>query len=352
MEGEVGESVPLLPRHFITDLHHVPIQETPETNPATTVSSSFTLLQFNTLADALSTDSFPHLVDNGACLLWPERKHRLIAEITRHQPHIICLEEVDHYPDFFLPTLQPLGFEGLFKGKCGDDSFDGCALFYAKDKFECVDTHSFALGERHSQVALIAHLRTRSQPSQDLYATVTHLKAKSEFEAKRLGQGVTLLRELNAFVSRSADTTDTHHDNTPRNTPAVVIAGDFNDVPGSPVYQYFAQQQSDATQQTTAHPFALRSAYAHYTAEGREPYSTYKKRETEVCRTIDFIWYSTQPPQQTTTTTTTTHLRLVGLLRIPPTSELPHRLPAPYYPSDHLAIGAQFQLITKHLSNL
>jgi hypothetical protein len=62
-------------------------------------------------------------------------------------------------------------------------------------------------------------------------------------------------------------------------------------------------------------------------------YTTYKKRETEVCRTIDYLWHSRVPTAQ-----------VVQLLEIPPIDQLPHRLPASYYPSDHFSIGAVFYL--------
>ncbi|ELR10995.1 uncharacterized protein ACA1_354330 [Acanthamoeba castellanii str. Neff] len=58
-------------------------------------------------------------------------------------------------------------------------------------------------------------------------------------------------------------------------------------------------------------------------------YSTYKKRETEVRRTIDYIWYPADA------------MVPVALLAVPAVSDLPDRLPCRNHPSDHLALYAE-----------
>ena len=103
------------------------------------------------------------------------------------------------------------------------------------------------------------------------------------------------------------------------------------------MYNYFKRlgARKDAVEQlvedVSLHPFELRSAYASYQQSGEEPYSTYKKREKEVLRTIDYIWYS--PARG---------VEPLYLLEIPGIEAVPNRLPAVNYPSDHLAIAASF----------
>ena len=45
------------------------------------------------------------------------------------------LQEVylDHYTDFYTPELQKQGYDAIFNLR--DSKFDGCALFWKKDKF-------------------------------------------------------------------------------------------------------------------------------------------------------------------------------------------------------------------------
>jgi len=74
----------------------------------------------------------------------------------------------------------------------------------------------------------------------------------------------------------------------------------------------------------------LVSAYdLHYPGQF---FTTFKRRDVVNKRTIDYIWYSPA-------CLTPTHL-----LSLPTEAELPEMLPAADYPSDHLALLAQFVL--------
>jgi mRNA deadenylase 3'-5' endonuclease subunit Ccr4 len=58
----------------------------------------------------------------------------IIEEIAQIQPHIICLQEVDNYKEFYLQQLSKLGYEGVYKQKTNGKE-DGCAIFYNRDDF-------------------------------------------------------------------------------------------------------------------------------------------------------------------------------------------------------------------------
>ena len=57
-------------------------------------------------------------------------------------PDVVCLQEVDHYHDFFEPELRRLGYAGIYKedqwSPCRkfDAPNDGVAIFYKMDKLE------------------------------------------------------------------------------------------------------------------------------------------------------------------------------------------------------------------------
>ena len=78
-----------------------------------------------------------------AALDWRTRRFRMLEEIVRHDPDIVCLQEVDHFK-FLRKSLSSLGYMGHFLPKpdspclyLADNSGpDGCAIFYKQDKFD------------------------------------------------------------------------------------------------------------------------------------------------------------------------------------------------------------------------
>ena len=99
---------------------------------------SFRVMQFNVLAEGLSADPGrqpPFETTLQGTTISPSdfggfdtteeslivfdyhnfRKWRLLQEILRTQPHILALEEVDHFPDFFEPVLASVGYKVIKK---------------------------------------------------------------------------------------------------------------------------------------------------------------------------------------------------------------------------------------------
>jgi len=60
---------------------------------------SFSVLQFNTLADYLAVGDFPHT--DPKVIAWDYRKNNLISVITEHEQDFVCLQEVDHFNFFW-----------------------------------------------------------------------------------------------------------------------------------------------------------------------------------------------------------------------------------------------------------
>jgi len=192
------------------------------------VEPHFSILQFNALAGCLCyPDCFPH-VDPDA-LTWEFRKQRLLDVITEHHYDFICMEEVDHYEDHFLPFLEKCGYGGVYKRKGWSKSKDGTAIFYYKKTVRLRDEncHILRYAKDTSQVAIILEtdlLSASGEKEKSLFVAATHLKARLGFDYMRLTQGNGLLKEIEKLNTK--------------NNP-VVICGDFNDVPGSPVYDLF-----------------------------------------------------------------------------------------------------------------
>ena len=297
---------------------------------------SVTAVQFNILADGLSgkddakgnfTESPPESLD------WSYRKNRIVEEIMRHfenesPPDVIAMEEVDHYHDFFQPTLQALGYESRYIKKPNspcrnslDPSLeDGCALFWRGDRLALVDTETMnydklspdgvATGSKSNQVALLATLLAPG--AGPAVFAVTHLAASktAEGERTRAQQVTQLLDRLLAL-----------------RLPCVVLA-DLNATP-RPSGGYACEAYPAAL----AHPLGVRSAYAG-ACEGEEPaYTTWKRRgAAETRHTIDYILVSGG----------------VGVARVllaPADGDVAaERLPGWRYPSDHVALAAELRL--------
>ena len=287
--------------------------------------SSSTLLCSAALSHSSSTSNFIRAPQEA--LQWENRKGKLLEEILRSGADIVCVEEVDHFPDFFQPKLKERGFEGIFKPKpsspClrvhGNSGPDGCALFYNVKKFSCLDKWEFCLrnrdGEETNKVAVLVKLEvqqhadtlTDSKPLQ-LCVAVTHLKAKAGRAELRLrtAQGAHLYEEMKKFCG---------------DLPGVVC-GDFNAVASEPVYLHFKEASS-----------WLESAY--FTANsGKEPPLTSWKirpggKESKV--TIDYVWYTVQL------------LNVNAVWSIPSEKEIGEdALPSLTYPSDHIALCVRF----------
>ncbi|XP_034146977.1 nocturnin isoform X2 [Esox lucius] len=281
------------------------------------------VMQWNTLAQALGEgmDSFVNCPPEA--LNWAERKYLILEEILTYRPHILCLQEVDHYHDTFQPTLARLGYRGNFCPKpwspCldveGNNGPDGCALFYDSARFQLADSvnmHLSALLMPTNQVAVVTTLICRLT-SKRLRVAVTHLKARSGWECLRSAQGSDLLRYLTSL----AQSPGLPAGGTP-DTP-LLVCGDFNAVPSEDVYRLFASS-----------PLNLDSAYKRLSRDGlSEPaYTTWKIRTTgECCSTLDYIWYSRDG------------FSVDAVLDMPTEEQIgPNRLPSFNYPSDHLSL--------------
>lgn len=233
-----------------------------------------------------------------------------------YDPDIIALEEVDHFEDFFLPSLQKLGYEGLFVAKrespclkfANNSGPDGCALFYDRDRFSLQKHRDISLkdssGEITNQVALMVNLFDKIQ-GKTLCAAVTHLKAKEGHEDLRLSQGKSLLQSISECIG---------------DDKAVIVLGDFNAEPSEPVCKLMEDNQY------------LRMKNAYVTATGKNPeFTTWKIRPgKEVKHSIDYVWYSE-------------NLNVTGCLEILESDGVPEECcPCLQYPSDHFSLVFDF----------
>ena len=51
------------------------------------------------------------MLEDSRALDWSSRRWRVVEEIIRHQPDLVCLQEVDHY-HFISSALASSGYSG------------------------------------------------------------------------------------------------------------------------------------------------------------------------------------------------------------------------------------------------
>lgn len=282
--------------------------------------STLSVLQFNVLADH-SSDAFPFCHAPAEALPWDRRGPRLTAALLQADTDLICLEECDHFADWFEPQLRAAGYGGFFVKKNSDDSPDGTAVFFREAALRLVAHASTPL--LGTQNAVFAHFQS-VVGARNIYLSATHLKAKAGFEERRRDQGRILLQALNAFIGER----EAGHALAAA-PPAVIVCGDFNDEPSSLVVAEMLAASGPAL------PASLRSALDHYPAAADPIFTTFKMRTlgNEQKRVIDYVFYSPAA------------LSVVALLHMPTIAELPDRLPCTAYPSDHIACGVRFAFV-------
>ncbi|XP_036424630.1 nocturnin isoform X1 [Colossoma macropomum] len=285
------------------------------------------VMQWNILAQALGEGKDGFVRCPMDALNWAERKYLILEEILTYRPDILCLQEVDHYYDTFQPVLSRLGYQSTFCPKpcspCLDvrdnNGPDGCALFFSRQRFQLLCTDHLRLSAmmlKTNQVAIVATLLDRVM-GRTFCVAVTHLKARSGWEAFRSAQGSHLLQQLRTISSQQGV--------QPEGVP-MVVCGDFNAEPCEEVYRRFL-----------ASPLGLDSAYRRLSTDGNTepPYTSWKIRPSgESCATLDYIWYSRGG------------FSVDAVLSMPSEEQIgPDRLPSYHYPSDHLSLVCDLSFI-------
>lgn len=315
--------------------------------------NTFTVAQFNTLAEGLSSgpnvlrpfmvpesqrlktktgpkDSyggFDAVEDPDIVLDFKTRRWRLLEVIVGMEGQleydIIAMEEVDRFYGFFAPLLRTFGYAGLFTPKRDSPGSrtgwysDGCCLFWKESMFELmtVSRHEYKVGTQVYVIVTLKHKPTKKV----VVVSVTHLKARASAKNEniRSHQVDELLQRINDEVVLAR----TKYKDT---TPAVLVTGDFNAVPPKLGAGEFAMSRVARS--------ALSSSYL---LDDSKMFTTWKIRgPSESKRTIDYIFYGGS-------------VNCVNRLLLPIEDDIGQsRLPSLRFPSDHVHIAAQFEVVS------
>ncbi|CAI5705276.1 unnamed protein product [Peronospora effusa] len=368
------------------------VQELEQADLKKRSKQTITVVQLNILASNLATrNHFPYVLESS--LNWENRKLALLRQLDALDADVVCLEELSDYWTFFKPELQDRGYESVYVKRpsihvsnwSGEKKHDGCGIFYKKDKFELKEFEAINFHDPHDRVAVLALLKMRHF-AQFVLVGCTHLW----WNAKKMDHQMAELFELEEEVIRmSSDVKDKYERDlvetvTGPNRVPIVLCGDFNNCPESPIYEYmensFMQKPnlegvSEVFRSAYAFykPNALASALEHSkealqsfkVEEGKKaepPHTTVNFRR---CWTIDYIWYtkSSLVPSRVLAIPPETELRaedgpgnwfnqLAMTDNLNPSGRLPSGLHGNYngipnsvFGSDHVPIMAEFEFL-------
>ncbi|XP_028253971.1 protein angel homolog 2 [Parambassis ranga] len=211
--------------------------------PGVSTVFDFSVMSYNVLSQELLQDNaylYQHC--DPAILSWDYRLPHLLKEIQLHNADIMCLQEVqaDHYQNQMKPALQSLGYHCEYKKRTGKKP-DGCAVVFKNSRFSLVSSNPvefFRPGDAlldRDNVGLVLLLQPKdsvgqSDPSSFICVANTHLLYNPRRGDIKLAQLAILLAEISRLSSLPGGS-----------TCPVVLCGDFNSTPQSPLYSFLTK---------------------------------------------------------------------------------------------------------------
>ncbi|XP_038582456.1 protein angel homolog 2 isoform X2 [Micropterus salmoides] len=208
--------------------------------PGGSTAFDFSVMSYNILSQELLQDNaYLYRHCNPGILPWNHRLPNLLAEIQHHSADILCLQEVqeDHYENQIKPALQALGYQCEYKKRTGSKP-DGCAVIFKTSRLSLLSFNPvefFRPGDAlldRDNVGLVVLLQPndtvgQSDPSTFICVANTHLLYNPRRGDIKLAQLAILLAEIRKLSCLPDGSTN-----------PVVLCGDFNSTPWSPLYSF------------------------------------------------------------------------------------------------------------------
>ncbi|XP_030543069.1 carbon catabolite repressor protein 4 homolog 6 isoform X2 [Rhodamnia argentea] len=206
----------------------------------------FVILSYNILADYLAINHRSKLYYHipRYMLDWQWRKRSILFELGLWSADIMCFQEVDKFYDLE-EELKSRGYCGIWKMRTGNP-VDGCAIFWRASRFkllqeECIEFNKLGLRDNVAQICVLelvsenetgntTHQSASSAGSRKIVVCNIHVLYNPKRGEIKLGQ-IRVLLDRAYVVSRAwADA-------------PVVLCGDFNCTPKSPLYNFISEQK-------------------------------------------------------------------------------------------------------------
>ncbi|KAI4327922.1 hypothetical protein L6164_020331 [Bauhinia variegata] len=330
----------------------------------------FSLVSYNILAQVYVKSSlFPH--SPSSCLKWKVRSNAILAVLKNLGADFFCLQEVDEFDSFYKRSMQELGYSSIYMKRSGQKR-DGCGLFYKPDRAELVleekieyndlvnsiqdqnssnnndqseiqkdvepksgpkqnsedrgDPNDPRVRLKRDCVGILAAFKLKDPSQPVVIVANTHIYWDPEWVDVKLAQVKYLLSRLAQFKRLVSEKFEC--------TPEVIVAGDFNSTPGDMVYQYLISGNSSSTRTPKCLeelPVPLCSVYA--SMRGEPPFTNCTPDFTG---TLDYILFCPSD-----------NIKPVSFLELPDSNspDVVGGLPNYSHPSDHLPIGAEFEIV-------
>ncbi|KAM7277345.1 hypothetical protein ACFE04_019211 [Oxalis oulophora] len=332
----------------------------------------FRLVSYNMLAQAYVKSSlFPH--SPSPCLRWKARSHALLTVIKNLGADFLCLQELDEYDEFYKDKIESDGYSSLYIQRSGKKR-DGCGTFYKRNCAELLieevieyndllntiqdetnpssDKVNDKVPTENTNADVKNAIKAPADPSRDLndprvrlkrdcvgimaafeikepfhhvvIVANTHLYWDPELADVKLAQAKYLLSRLAQFKTMVSDRFES--------TPSVIVAGDFNSIPGDKVYQYLTSGNSPTLSAECFEEVPLKLCSMHAYTRGEPPFTNCTPDFTN---TLDYIFFSPSD-----------YIKPISILELPEldSPDIVGCLPNYKYPSDHLPIGAEFEI--------
>ncbi|KAK7291436.1 hypothetical protein RIF29_06575 [Crotalaria pallida] len=181
-------------------------------------------------------------------LNWESRKGLILEEINNYDASILCFQEVDHFND--LDNLfQNNGFKGVYKARTGE-ALDGCAVFWKDKLFTLLDQEDIEFqrfGLRNNVAQLCVLEVNQDKPESDTHdlSEVTPLTRKKRFVLGNIhvlfnpNRGDIKLGQVRLLLDKAYKLSEEW------GSIPVIIAGDLNSLPQSPIYEFLASSKLD-----------------------------------------------------------------------------------------------------------
>ncbi|XP_056166668.1 carbon catabolite repressor protein 4 homolog 6 isoform X2 [Syzygium oleosum] len=206
----------------------------------------FVILSYNILADYLAINHrsklYYHIPRH--MLDWQWRKRSILFELGLWSADIMCFQEVDKFYDLE-DELKSRGYCGIWKMRTGNP-VDGCAIFWRASRFkllreDCIEFNKLGLRDNVAQICVLevvsenetgntAHQSASSAGSRKIVVCNIHVLYNPKRGEIKLGQIRALLDRAYAVSRAWADA-------------PVVLCGDFNCTPKSPLYNFISEQK-------------------------------------------------------------------------------------------------------------
>ncbi|KAF3965709.1 hypothetical protein CMV_010118 [Castanea mollissima] len=214
-------------------------------------SERFIVVSYNILADYLANSHRSKLYYHipRYMLDWEWRKKNILFELGLWSADIMCLQEVDRFLELE-EQLKLRGYSGIWKMRTGIP-VDGCAIFWRTSRFkllheECIEFNKLGLRDNVAQICVlelmnqncteeIAALPTSSIGSSKVVICNIHVLYNPKRGEVKIGQVRMLLNRAHS-VSKLWD------------GAPVILCGDFNCTPKSPLYNFISEQKLDLSE--------------------------------------------------------------------------------------------------------